>query len=213
MMIILKPMGAIAVLSVVAVLTLSVLALSRSKAPTLKSTVVATKSSLVTTKSEPTSVVLGTASQKTDWQAIAGTKLDSMLVASPESENQHKIRGKNTVAALSVIDPLAKYRDARDGGWFSFDMKVHPRKPNLLVLRYWGDENNLRVFDILVDGNKIAQEKLLHNIGPKYYEVGYKIPINLTTKKSKIEVKLSSNAEGTNGWSGGIFFAKTYEIK
>jgi hypothetical protein len=210
MMIILKPMGAIAVLSVVAVLTLSVLALSRSKAPALKSGVVATKSEPAP---EPTSIVLGTASQKIDWQAIAGTKLDSMLVASPESENQHKIRGKNTVAALSVIDPLAKYRDARDGGWFSFDMKVHPGKPNLLVLRYWGDENNLRVFDILVDGNKIAQEKLLHNIGPKYYEVGYKIPINLTTKKSKIEVKLSSNAEGTNGWSGGIFFAKTYEIK
>jgi hypothetical protein len=206
MRIILKPLGAAAVAGTIVVLVSTVFILSRVKP---------TPSSSASGPSSP-SVTKAPLSQMgiTDWASKVGTQLDSMEVASPESENKHKIRGEKTETGRSPIDPVSKYRHALTGGWFGFNMKVDSQKPTLLVLRYWGDEPNLRVFDIVVDGTPIATERLLHNVGRKYYEIGYPLPMERTRGKSQIEVKLVGKTEdGATGWAGGIFLAKTYDMK
>ncbi|KAK0338936.1 hypothetical protein LTR94_036557, partial [Friedmanniomyces endolithicus] len=73
-------------------------------------------------------------------------------------------------------------RDARTDGHFQFRMKVKPG-PLILQATYWGEERN-RLFDILVDGQKIATQKLDADRPGEFFDVTYAIPEALTRGKS-----------------------------
>ena len=62
-------------------------------------------------------------------------------------------------------------RHAVDGGWFSYELKVHADTPQDLVCTYWGSDGGNRVFDILVDGEKIATQKLAANKPGEFFDV------------------------------------------
>ena len=91
----------------------------------------------------------------------------------------------------------------------SFTMKVSPTDDNSLMLYYWGDEVDLRSFNILVDRKKIASERLLHNKPGYYYNQVYAIPHDLTAGKEQVRVQLSSSS-GTK--VGGINYAYTFSV-
>ena len=92
--------------------------------------------------------------------AIAARTEDVVRPGEQQSEVDHKVQGERSdpVQALG-----RKLRHAYDGGWFSYEMKVDPAATNELVCTWWGDEAGERNFDILVNGAKIASQKLLHN--------------------------------------------------
>jgi hypothetical protein len=71
-------------------------------------------------------------------------------------------------------------RDARSGGYFEFAMV----KPGPLVLQasYWGGERS-RTFDILVDGVKIATQRLDKDRPGTFFDVDYPLPEALTKGK------------------------------
>ena len=95
-----------------------------------------------------------------------------------------------------------RYRDASNGGWFSYDMKVPPEGPVKLLCTYWGSEANTRQFDILVDGMKIASQ-LLHDDRPdQFFDVEYPVPVELTRGKGRVTVRFQS---GPHGIAGGVF--------
>jgi len=73
-----------------------------------------------------------------------------------------------------------KWRDATGGGWFSYDMKGLPDQPGSLMVTYWGGDTNNRTFDILVDGRKIATQKLSASKPGQFMDVTYDIPADLT---------------------------------
>jgi hypothetical protein len=81
-------------------------------------------------------------------------------------------------------------------------MKVDSTAPNELVCTWWGDESGERNFDILVDGTKIASQKLLHNQPGKFWDATYSIPVELTQGKQKITVKLQAQP---GNFAGGLF--------
>jgi hypothetical protein len=88
-------------------------------------------------------------------------------------------------------------RESR-GGWFSYDLKVIPDKPMLLVCTYVGSEGRTRAFDVLVDGQKIATQSL--EIHPtELFDVEYKLPESLTRGKLKITVKFQALPNATAG--------------
>ncbi|MGA2749470.1 MAG: beta-L-arabinofuranosidase domain-containing protein [Verrucomicrobiota bacterium] len=92
------------------------------------------------------------------------------------------------------------YRDAADGGWFSWDLKTLPGVPQNLVLTYWGEDRE-RQFDILVDGQKLATERLTGSHPGAYFDQVYALPVELTKDKQKVTVKI----QGSNTWVGGVF--------
>jgi hypothetical protein len=92
-----------------------------------------------------------------------------------------------------------------DGGWFSFDMRVQPDSENSLVCTYWGSDRGGRVFDVLVNDQKIATEELLGKAPDKFYDVTYTIPTELTEGRSKVTVKLQAHPQNT---AGGLFGAR-----
>ncbi|MGN0070149.1 MAG: beta-L-arabinofuranosidase domain-containing protein [Prevotella sp.] len=88
-----------------------------------------------------------------------------------------------------------------------FDMAVNGNARNTVMFLYWGDEVDVRNFDILVNGEKIASQTLFHNIPGRYFFQPYPIPEALTEGKEKVTVKLSS-PEGTK--VGGFVYVYTF---
>jgi hypothetical protein len=125
--------------------------------------------------------------------------VDLVRPGEPQSEIDHHLQGVKS-------DPLEglgrKLRHAYDGGWFSYEMKVDGAVPNELVCNWWGDEEGERNFDILVDGVKIASEKLLHNRPGEFWDATYPIPADLTRGRSTVTVKLQAQP---GNFAGGLF--------
>lgn len=99
-----------------------------------------------------------------------------------------------------------KWRDARDGGWFSYELKVESDKPQFLVCTYWGSETGPRTFDILVDDLKLATQSLGNNRPNQFWDTTYPIPADVTRNKNKITVKFQARP---SNYAGGIFGVRT----
>ncbi len=79
--------------------------------------------------------------------------------------------------------------------WFSFDMPVDPTHPMKLVLTYNSDEWRNRTFNILVDGQKVAEQTVARKLPGAFYDVEVPIPAALVADKKKVTVRF----EATNG--------------
>ena len=152
--------------------------------------------------------------QKTELAAADAKRIadearivDIVRPGEQQSEIDHHVQGEKSdpVEALG-----SKLRHAFDGGWFSYDLKVDGSAPNELVCHWWGDEQGERSFDILVDGVKIASQKLLHNEPGKFWDATYPVPSELTKGKEKIVVKFSAQP---GNFAGGLFGLRVLKAK
>ncbi len=94
------------------------------------------------------------------------------------------------------------WRDAANGGWFSFTLKVDASAPMELLCTYWGSDVGGRQFDILVDGTVIGSQTLENNRPGEFFDVSYPIPAALLAGKSFITVKLQARP---GKLAGGLF--------
>ncbi len=133
---------------------------------------------------------------------LAARTLDFVFPDGEQSERDHNLKGQNT--AHGDLGER-KWRHATDGGWFSWQMKVQPDEPQELSITYWGSDAGNRVFDILIDGRRIATETLQNNKPNKFYEETYPLTPDLVKGKRNIEVKFQAK-EGA--WAGGVFGAR-----
>jgi DUF1680 family protein len=120
-------------------------------------------------------------------------------VVRPGDERGHKMKGERT--ASGEFDGR-HWRHATDGGWFSYEMKVQPDRPQSLLVTYWGSDGGNRVFDILVDGTRVATQKLQYNKPDTFYDETYSIPPELTRGKQTVTVKFQAQPDR---WAGGVF--------
>ena len=125
--------------------------------------------------------------------------VDDVQPGEQQPETDHKQKGENT---HSGDFRERKWRDAFQGGWFSYEVKVLPDQPMTLVCTYWGGDAGAREFDILVDGEKIASQKLEKNQPGQFFDVSYAVPENLTRGKDHVTVKLQAQP---GKFAGGLF--------
>jgi hypothetical protein len=113
-------------------------------------------------------------------------------------------KAHNLQSELSRTGPFAgrTWRDAPDGGWWSWEMKVLGEVPLTLACTYWGDDAPPRTFDILVDGQKIATQSLDHGKPGEFFTVEYSIPAELTRGKERVTVMFRGQKGHT---AGGVF--------
>jgi uncharacterized protein len=86
-------------------------------------------------------------------------------------------------------------RDARQGGFMSFTMKVKPG-PLVLQASYWGDDR--REYDILIDGEKLTT--VTHKTAPKpgvFFDEEYPVPERFTAGKSQVLIRLQPGERST----------------
>ncbi len=130
--------------------------------------------------------------------AQAGT-IDHIVLGRMQDERDHNFDGEKTYKGLFRN---RHWRDARDGGWFSFQMKVMPDMPVKLVCMYWGSDGPGRDFDIIVDDSKIASEHLNQNHPGRFFAVMYDIPEQLTKGRNKVTVKFKAHPWRS---AGGVY--------
>lgn len=129
--------------------------------------------------------------------------VDQVEIGNAEAEKKHNLKEEGRVQSGTHAGKA--WRHARDGGSFSYDMKVLPDAPMTLVCTYWGSDKR-RTFDILVDGKKVATQTVNNNKPNEFFEVEYKIPAELTQKKDKVTVKFQAQPSGV---AGGVFGCET----
>jgi len=91
-------------------------------------------------------------------------------------------------------------RPARRGSkWFSFDLPVDSSRPMILVVTYNSDEPATRSFQIQVDGQKLADQRIERRSPEqleRFFDVEYPLPAEWLKDKQKVTVRFE--AEGGN---------------
>lgn len=100
-----------------------------------------------------------------------------------------------------------KWRDAIDGGWLSWDMKVVPNQSQTLMLTYWGSDGGGRAFDILVNGQLLSGQTLTNNAPGRFFEVTYPLPTAWLKDQKTINIRIQAHPGMT---AGGIFGARLF---
>jgi DUF1680 family protein len=130
---------------------------------------------------------------------LDGRTVDRVCPGEDQNERDHKLEGEKTSAGHFGG---RGWRHADDGGFFRYVVKVLPHQPQELSVTYWGSDRGRRVFDILVDGTKLATEQLQNNRPEQFYDQVYKLPEDLTKGKSHVTVIFQAHPHQT---AGGIF--------
>lgn len=139
------------------------------------------------------------AAAEREQRELAARIVDEIRPHDAQGEAAHKLQGEN-MAAGDFQD--RSWRHASDGGWFSYELKVLPGKPQELRITYWGSDRGPRVFDVLVDGTKVVTQRLQDNRPGELYDEVHPLPESLTQGKEKVTVKFQAHPGAT---AGGVF--------
>jgi len=119
-----------------------------------------------------------------------------------QPERDHDFQGEKTETGEHND---RKWRHASDGGWLSFTMKTVPDTAQELHITYWGGDRGNRVFDILIDGKRIATQRLEGKRPNEFYDEVYPLSPELTRGKGSVVVRFQAQPGNT---AGGIYGAR-----
>jgi DUF1680 family protein len=139
--------------------------------------------------------------EKKRLQQIENRTIDNFRVGEMQPERDHNLKATERSFVSDAMDRMG--REARSNNYFEFEMKVDPSTSNSLLLTYIGDDKD-RLFDILVDGVKLATEEWKGGKTGKFYDVEYKLPASMISGKTKITVKIDANHGKTAGRVFGV---------
>jgi DUF1680 family protein/acetyl esterase/lipase len=125
--------------------------------------------------------------------------LDIMRIGEMQPERDHYFRGERT--NTGEVDGI-RWRDAVMGGWFSFTLDTKGATDAVLQCTYWGGDGDGRVFDISIDDQRIATERLKAQAAARTYTVDYPVSADLLKGKNKVTVTFKAHPGKT---AGGLF--------
>lgn len=132
-------------------------------------------------------------------QKLEARTIDMLRIGEMQPERDHNLQGEKTAAGDFMG---RKWRHASDGGWFSFELKITGNEPLQLMCTYWGSDSGGRMFDVLVDGVKVATQTLNNKHPGKFFDEIYALPKSLIRGKEKITVRLQARP---GQMAGGLF--------
>lgn len=136
---------------------------------------------------------------------------DEINIKDFDSEKLHNLQAENSNTSVvkdqrHFWENNRKGRSTKQGGWFSYDMKIdNTKNANYLVVTYWGDEEAQHEFDILVDDTLVKKENLAKKHSLTYYEEVYELPYAVWKNKKKITVKFKADE---NNHAGAVYALK-----
>ena len=134
--------------------------------------------------------------------------IDSVATGVQPSEADHAMQSSNSYSGTHMGE---FWRDARSGGYFSYNLKTIRETTISLMVRYWGNENGNRTFDILIDDVRLATENISGkwNVS-EFRNVEYEISNSMVEGKEQIRVKFQAPS---SGYAGGVFFVRLLRQK
>jgi len=134
--------------------------------------------------------------------------IDFVAPGEQQPEVDHSADKQNSISGNSQNE---FWRNASNGGYFSYKLSTSKETGLSLMVRYWGAERGNKQFDIYIDDVKLVSE----SIGGKwrkneFQNVEYAIPDNLVKGKESIRVKFQTLPDNS---SGGIYYVRLLRTK
>jgi hypothetical protein len=139
--------------------------------------------------------------EKKRLSEIAARTIDEFRIGEMQPERDHQLKATERSYVSDAIGRMG--REARTGHHFSFVMKVEPGIENTLLLTYIGDDKD-RIFDILVDGEKLTTVEWKGGQTGRFYDIPYALPTSVTGSKNSITVTVEANKGKTAGRVFGV---------
>lgn len=129
--------------------------------------------------------------------ALEKRTIDYVATGEQQPETDHGMQKENSGTGNNLNE---FYRDARDGGFFSYDLATKSETNLSLLIRYWGAEWGNRKFDIYIDDEKLLTVDNTNKWNQSMFknEV-YPIPDSMIKGKNQIRVKFQSLPGSTAG--------------
>jgi hypothetical protein len=132
-------------------------------------------------------------------RALDVRTVDRFLPGNQQSEIDHHVVGRQSDRG----DFNGRsWRDASNGGSFSFSLKVDSAANSELQCTYWGSDTGGRSFDISIESTTIGSQTLDNNRPGQFFDVAYPIPVALLTGKSSVTVTFQARPGQR---AGGLF--------
>jgi len=123
--------------------------------------------------------------------------IDFVAPGEQQPEVDHKMQSSNSNSGTNLDE---FWRDASNGGYFSYALTTKGESDLTLLVRYWGYEWGERKFDIYIDDGKLVTE---NNTGrwyqSKFQNIIYKIPNSMIEGKDRMRLKFQAQQGSTAG--------------
>ena len=135
--------------------------------------------------------------QKAEYvrEAAHERKLDAATVALVKPtmdtiEHQFNYQGGKDIIAAYVAGRIGR----AGRSWFSYDLPVETAHPMVLMVTYFSADRRTSPasFDILVDGQRVGEQKVELTDPAHFYDVPYAVPAALLNGKPKITVRFQA---------------------
>jgi DUF1680 family protein len=129
-------------------------------------------------------------------------KLEAATVSFVQPGEAQAEKDVNQLGEETTIVRVDGRPGRRAAKWFSWDLPVDAASSNTLIVTYHRDNRRLRTFEILVDGQRIAEQTLDQSSEPRFFDVEYQLAPAVVAGKQKITVRF----QATNGNETGAVF-------
>jgi len=143
--------------------------------------------------------------EKKAAQELEERTIDHFRIGEMQPERDHHLAASEKSYVSDALGRMG--REARGGNYFSFEMKIIPGIKNSLLLTYIGDDRG-RMFDILVDGVKLATEEWNGGKTGKFYNKEFPLPEEMLKGKNNITLRIEANHNRTAGRIFGVRIIK-----
>jgi DUF1680 family protein len=137
------------------------------------------------------------ATDEKEKRALENRTIDFVAPGEQQPEVDHAIQSSNSNSGNNLDE---FWRDASNGGYFSYNLATKGKTDLSLLIRYFGYEWGSRKFDIYIDDEKLITED---NTGrwfqSKFEDVEYKIPDSQVKGKDYIRLKFQAAPRSTAG--------------
>jgi len=142
------------------------------------------------------------AAAETEKLALQKRTVDFVATGEQQPEADHAMQNAQSNAG-SYRNEF--WRDAANGGYFSYQLTTNSEVNLTLRVRYWGAEWGSRKFDIYIDGEKLVSEDNTNKWNQsKFQEIEYPIPDTMLQGKKDIRIKFQALPHNTAGAVYGI---------
>ncbi|MBS2096729.1 beta-L-arabinofuranosidase domain-containing protein [Carboxylicivirga linearis] len=133
--------------------------------------------------------------------------IDEVATGEQQPEVDHNMQTQNSYTGNYQNE---FWRDARDGGFISYDLSTAGKSDLSLMVRYWGNESGSRSFNIYIDDELLITENVVGkwNVN-EFVNQEYDIPNSMTSGKETITVKFQ--AINSSNVVGGLFYVRLLE--
>ncbi len=122
--------------------------------------------------------------------ALDKRTVDAVNTGEQQPEADHFMESRSSASGNFSGEP---WRNASGGGFFSYRMRTGNARDLALRVRYWGNEQGVSNFDILVDDTPIVTENIVDRWSKDaFVEMEYPIPASLLENKENVTVKFSA---------------------